>query len=154
MTPLSPVHHTQQLHQPTQPTQPQEELDVDDEELLRLLDFEEKDEECIQMGSQAEEKHDKCISKDIQRFTADSTMISSEVENLFDYTQTSQRMTTVDPEPEISCSLREDCFQLTQEQSQSSSHTEEKPIQNSTICMNLTLDDLDDLIGEDMKDFL
>ena len=95
------------------------------------------------------------LSKDIQRLTSQSSFISSEVEKLFDSTQLTQTEPSYASPREIECSLREENFQLTQNSNQvKKQNTNEEQTVNNSISMSLALDDLDDLIGDDMKEFL
>lgn len=93
-------------------------------------------------------------SKDIQRLIPDSVI--SEVENLFKPTQLSQTEQEHTEESRIECSLREDSFRLTQHV-EDETHSQivkddqgKKPLARDV----LSLDDIDDLIGDDLKNYL
>ena len=125
-----------------QPPHTTQQNDITDEELLELLDMDEA------ISTQ---------SKDILKLIPDSVI--SEVESLFKPTQPSQSEQEQTEDSRIDCSLREESFRLSQSveeerrtQSMQIPNADHKVKPNSRDV--LSFDDMDDLIGDDLKDYL
>lgn len=141
--PSQSVPASSQSAPPLQPLIDNQQSDINDEELLKILDMEE--------GASTQ-------SKDVLKLFPESVL--SEVESLFKPTQLSQPEQIKTEELRVDCSLREDIFRLSQ-------HVEEGvQIQPNQILADehktrttnsrdlLLFDDMDDLIGDDLKDLL
>ena len=127
---------------PQQPPHTTKYNDITDEELLELLDMDEA------VSTQ---------SKDILKLIPDSVI--SEVESLFKPTQPSQSEQEQTEESRIDCSLREDAFRLSQPvEKEMRTQTMQIPKDDHNVKPNsrdvLSFDDMDDLIGDDLKDYL
>ena len=130
-TPVSQPTLPQSTNLTTQTYSQQLSFDAEDEELIRLLEQEEAS------MSQANAQ-----SKDVAKL-----LPHSEIERLFDVSQVEQSQNSTLP---LESSLREDVFRLSVDRpSEEQSHDLEQPAP-----VSLTFDDMDDLIGDDLKGFL
>ena len=113
------------------PNSQQLSFDAEDEELIRLL---EQEEASMSLANTQ--------SKDVSKL-----LPHSEIEHLFDISQVEQSQNSNVP---LESSLREDVFRLSADRtSEERSHDSGKP-----TSVSLTFDDMDDLIGDDLKGFL
>ena len=130
-TPVSQPTLPQSTNPTTQTYSQQLSFDAEDEELIRLLEQEEAS------MSQANAQ-----SKDVAKL-----LPHSEIERLFDVSQVEQSQNSTLP---LESSLREDVFRLSVDRpSEERSHDLEQ-----FAPVSLTFDDMDDLIGDDLKGFL
>ena len=130
-TPVSQPTLPQSTNPTTQTYSQQLSFDAEDEELIRLLEQEEAS------MSQANAQ-----SKDVAKL-----LPHSEIERLFDVSQVEQSQNSTLP---LESSLREDVFRLSVDRpSEERSHDLEQ-----SAPVSLTFDDMDDLIGDDLKGFL
>ena len=130
-TPVSQPTLPQSTNLTTQTYSQQLSFDAEDEELIRLLEQEEAS------MSQANAQ-----SKDVAKL-----LPHSEIERLFDVSQVEQSQNSTLP---LESSLKEDVFRLSVDRpSEERSHDLEQ-----SAPVSLTFDDMDDLIGDDLKGFL
>ena len=143
LPPSQSVPASSQSAPPLQPLINNQQSDINDEELLKILDMEE--------GVSTQ-------SKDVLKLFPESVL--SEVESLFKPTQLSQPEQIKTEELRVDCSLREDIFRLSQHvedgvQIQPNQIPADEHKTRTTNSRDLLLfDDMDDLIGDDLKDLL
>lgn len=143
LPPSQSVPVSSQLVPPSQqPLIDNQQSDINDEELLKILDMEE--------GVSTQ-------SKDVLKLFPESVL--SEVESLFKPTQLSQPEQIKTEEFRVDCSLREDIFRLSQHVEDCMQiHPNQIPADEHKTGTSsrdlLLLDDMGDLIGDDLKDLL